>query len=465
MTHKIVKNFSFVFFAQIIVLFISITRAIILPKFLSVDSFGYWEIYWFYSCYAAICCLGYNDGLYLRFGGIAYSALPSLMVRSANRLLAKILCFIAFTGCLIIASCFNNYPECFPFVFVILNIPLICLTGVCIYIFQLSNQFKDYALYSTLDKVFVLSVITLLIFFDQANYKYIVIADFIGRILVLSVLILKQKEMFFGPVASLADSYNYLKVNISVGIKLMVSNFMGMLLIGGGKIIIQTIGDIRDFAIYSFGFSITGLILTAVSAISLVLYPSIKRRPQESYPQLFSDVNTLTRLLGVAAVLSYYPIYYFLEVFFPKYSSILPYLNLFFLIVYINIKISVLTNTFFNALRHEATMLKTNMLCVGLFMLIASISFFMEREIIIIAACTFISLAIREIYSEIYIAKKLSIRLLNDSIGEWCYLIIFYLSTVFFDWNIAFVISIISFIVWNTINCRKNRLLIKKLIR
>ena len=37
-------NLSFVFGAQMLVLIISVARAFILPKFLSVDGFGYWEI-------------------------------------------------------------------------------------------------------------------------------------------------------------------------------------------------------------------------------------------------------------------------------------------------------------------------------------------------------------------------------------------------------------------------------------
>ena len=58
-------NFSFVFGAQVLVLIISVLRALILPKFLPVEGFGYWEVYWFYTSYVGIFCLGYNDGIYL----------------------------------------------------------------------------------------------------------------------------------------------------------------------------------------------------------------------------------------------------------------------------------------------------------------------------------------------------------------------------------------------------------------
>lgn len=456
MVSSILKNFTWVFGAQFLVLIISIVRAVILPKYLSIDGFGYWEIYWFYSSYAGVFCFGYNDGIYLKYGECNYSQLPRLEIRSANRLLLGMLSLISAIGFLVLFLNFHS-DEAFSFSFVLLNIPVVCCTGILIYTLQITNQFKKYSFYSTIDKLLVVILIVCLIFLDDLHYKYIVIADFVGRLLVIGMIIFQAQDLIFGKVLAMKDSFRFLWENVSVGIKLMIANLMGMLLIGTGKMIVQIFGDISEFAIYSFGISITGLILTAVTAISLVLYPSLKRIPSERYPTLFIQINSFTRLFGVSAILLYFPCVIFIEWFYPKYISIIPFLNIFFLIVYTNIKISVLTNTFFNVLRREKDMLKANILCVLIFATISFIGFSIDQAIWIIAFCTFVALAFRAFYSESFLSAKLKSGDRKYLISEIAYLLIFLASTAAFSFATSLAIVIVSYIIWNCFNFSINR--------
>lgn len=461
MASSILKNFTWVFGAQFLVLLISIFRALLLPKYLSIDGFGYWEIYWFYSSYMGVFCFGYNDGIYLKYGECNYAQLPRTEIRSANLLLLGILSFVSVVGFFILLL--NSHTnESFSFSFVLLNIPVVCCTGILIYTLQITNQFKKYSFYSTLDKLLVVILIVCMIFMGDLHYKYIIIADYIGRLLVIGMIIFQAKDLIFGKVLALKDSFRFLWENVSVGIKLMIANLMGMLLIGTGKMIVQIFGDISEFAIYSFGISITGLILTAVTAISLVLYPSLKRISSERYPVLFSQINSFTRLFGVTAMLLYFPCIIFIEWFYPKYISIIPFLNIFFLIVYTNIKISVLTNTFFNVLRCEKDMLKANIMCVLIFAIISIIGFSIDQAIWIIAFCTFVALAFRAFYSEIYLSAKLKLRNRKYIISEITYLLIFLTSTTIFSFATSFAIVFVSYIIWNCLNVSINRQLVVK---
>ena len=138
----------------------------------------------------------------------------------------------------------------------------------------------------------------------------------------------------------------------------MIANLaMGMLLVGSGRIIVQLCGNIEDFAIYSFGMSVTGLVLTAVTAFSLVLYPMIKRISEDKYYYLFKRINIFTRSFGLPAILVYFPACWFITFFYPKYDSVLPFLNFLFAIVFLQCKISILNNTYYKVLRKEKPML------------------------------------------------------------------------------------------------------------
>lgn len=461
----IVKNFSWVLFAQVTVLLISIGRAIILPKFLSVDGFGYWELYWFYSSYVAIFCFGYNDGIYLQYGECNYSQLPLREIRSANRLLLRLLIGISILGIIILSVCNINVNTRLPFIFIALNIPIVCITGVLIYVYQITNQFRQYSFFSVIDKILVFLTIIALVAFDELYYPYVIVADFFGRLMVVGLMVINRKDMFIGEVDSIKESWMYLLLNAKVGIKLMIANLMGMLLIGAGKIIVQVLGNISDFAEYSFGLSITGLVLTAVTAISLVLYPTIKRITSEKYSQLFCDINAMTRLLGFLSLLIYFPCFIFIEYFYPKYVSVLPYMNLFFVIVFANIKISVVNNTFYKVLRKENEMLKANMGCILFFSITCMSVFYFIPEIYIIALFTAIALLMRYILSEIYLSKQLLIIPYKNIIVEIIFILIFCISTIKCNLTTSMITMLIIFALWNIYSYKNNHRLIARLIK
>ena len=49
----------------------------------------------------------------------------------------------------------------------------------------------------------------------------------------------------FGKTTSFKESFRFMTENMSVGIKLMIANLMGMLLVGSGRIIVQLCGNIE----------------------------------------------------------------------------------------------------------------------------------------------------------------------------------------------------------------------------
>lgn len=425
---QILKNTSFVFGAQFLVLLISIARALILPKIFPLESFGYWSVYWFYTSYVGLFCLGFNDGIYLKFGEYNYRELPHKLIRSSVRLFTWILCFFTFICILLIVVFTSDLDIAFALLFVSLNILVMGLTGVFIYVFQITNQFKRYSIFSVIDKVLVLLTILYMFVVNNENFRVIVFVDFLSKLLVLSAMIWKARELYFGSTTPFCESFRFMTSNMSIGIKLMVANLMGMLLVGAGKFIVQLCGNIEDFAIYSFGMSITGLVLTSVTAFSLVLYPMIKRISPDKYYSLFQSLNIFTRSFGLPAIMVYFPAYWFITVFYPKYDSVLPFLNFLFAIVFLQCKISILNNTYYKVLRKEKPMLVANINCILIFIVLATIFYGIYREIWLIAGCTFVAMLIRCYASEVYLTN-----IMHGKIDKRAYLeigfIIFFLTT------------------------------------
>ncbi|MFK1878958.1 oligosaccharide flippase family protein [Bacteroides fragilis] len=166
-----------------------------------------------------------------------------------------------------------------------------------------------------MDKILVLFTILYMLIVNSENFRTIIFVDLLSKLIVLLLMIWKTRELYFGKTTSFKESFRFMTENMSVGIKLMIANLMGMLLVGSGRIIVQLCGNIEDFAIYSFGMSVTGLVLTAVTAFSLVLYPMIKRISEDKYYYLFKRINIFTRSFGLPAILVYFPACWFITFF------------------------------------------------------------------------------------------------------------------------------------------------------
>ena len=456
-------NLSFVFGAQMLVLVISVLRAFILPKFLPVEGFGYWEVYWFYTTYVGIFCLGYNDGIYLKYGECNVEQLPMKEIRSGNRLFAFLLFFITVSAIVILSSIVHDAQSAFSLCFAAINIMTIGLTSVFIYVFQITTQFKKYSFYSVLDKIAVLLAIVFLVIINNNNFRFVVVADCVFKMAALVLMIIKMPELLIGDCLGFRSSLLFLVENMKVGVKLMVANLMSMLLVGAGRFIVQFYGDITDFAMYSFGVSITGLVLTAVTAIGLVLYPTIKRIPQSYHSQLFRKVNISTRVMGLVSILVYFPMYLFVERFYPAYNSVLSYLPLLFLIVFFQCKISLLNNTFYKVMRLETKMLIANLSCVALFMVLALFLFPRFPQMKTIALCTMLAMLVRCYSSEISLSKWLNINPDNRIILELLIISVFIISSECCTIWVSFAVFFTVILGWLILDRKENIVLLEML--
>ncbi|MDO5666182.1 MAG: hypothetical protein Q4G63_13150, partial [Bacteroidia bacterium] len=72
---SILKNLFMVLSSNVLLLSLGIAMSLLLPIILSVDEYGYWQIYLYYSGFVGMFMLGFNDGMNLRYAGKSYNEL------------------------------------------------------------------------------------------------------------------------------------------------------------------------------------------------------------------------------------------------------------------------------------------------------------------------------------------------------------------------------------------------------
>ena len=71
----IIRNISYSFSANLLSLIVSAIMVMVVPKFLSVDDYGMWQLFLFYFSYLGFFHFGWEDGIYLRYAGKEFDEL------------------------------------------------------------------------------------------------------------------------------------------------------------------------------------------------------------------------------------------------------------------------------------------------------------------------------------------------------------------------------------------------------
>ena len=421
---KGINNSIFVLLSQVIKLILGISKILLLPLILGITNFGYWQVYLLYLSYVGIFTLGFNDGIYLKYGKYDYNELPKQKFRSSIKLffiLQLIITCIVFT--LIMFEPDENKKN--ALIFATINIPIASFSGVLIYILQVTNQLKKYSFYTILDQVLLLIVILIALFTQTNNYLLIIFTDFISKIIVLLLMIRSCKELIFGNGVGLNIARKELNDNIRVGIKLMIANFAGMMILGFGRFVVERFENIDVHSSYSFANSTINLVLIFISALGLVVYPTFSRINLERYSVYFLKLNNLIRILVFILLVSYFPLKFFIEEFMNEYKLVFDYLPIIFAIIFLQSKMQILINPFYKLLREERAMMVANITGLVFAIVTITVSYLVIQSVFIIALSTFFAMAVRLYLSENFIKKKLGIYKDNGFLFEVFYITMF----------------------------------------
>ena len=406
---KAVSGFKFTLFAQSVVLLLGIAKSVILPKLLSVEDYGYWQVYVLYSSYAYMLSLGYDDGVYLIYGKYQYHELPLERLRTSNRIFFGVLTLLSLLG----AGIFLLLPDPsrrFSMVGVSLNILLMGFNTLVIYILQITNQMKAYSVFSVMDKLLLLLSVLVMIFMPVRHFQYAVVADVCSKTAVMVSLLIRYRDLLFGRRVPFREGKKEFITDAKTGVSLMIATMVGVYFTSFGRIIIDLFGGVEEYAYYSFGVTVTNLVLVIIVSVSLVLYPALKRLPEEKYRDYYGSLNSGVRFFNLLCLGLYFPAVLFVRSFLPQFSPILQYLHILFAIIILQSKMQLLINTFYNVLRRERALLKANLGSVALFLVLGLVFFYFTRSITAIAACTLAAMMVRCYACEIYIRGKLQLK-------------------------------------------------------
>lgn len=400
--------------AQAVSVLIGFILNLIVPKFISESDYSLWQSYLLYSQYLGILHFGLMDGIVLRYSQFDYDELDKTMIRSQYRKIMQL--DLLLSAALLVISCFLLIDE--RRILCILLTCTICIEITFNYIsftFQITNRISNYVAYIAIYRVIYCFLVVGILATGQSSYVWFCLAYLLADIAVILFFGMKySRELLIGPLLHRTQLMPELKATLSAGVWLMLSSYAANFLVGSGKMMIQWRWGRLVFGKVSLAFSLTSFFQQFVTAISVVLFPSIKRIDTGKLPEMYRWIRQGISPLLFIAMLLYYPGCIMLRLWLPEYTASTQYLGILLPLIIYTSKVSLLTNNYLKAYQKERLMLHINAICVALGLALFALGAWVFNSLTTVLLFVVATVMLRSVVSELAVMRIINVNLRRE---------------------------------------------------
>lgn len=455
------KSLNYTVTANFLVMGISIILNLVVPKFLGIADYGYWQLYVFYSSYVGFFHLGWIDGIYLKIGGEEYDDLDKDSLGTQLRYLFLFELFLAFllSSYALLFVSDNNRQIIWIATAVMLVVAN--LKSFVLFVLQSTNRIKEYAKLSRDDRYLYLIGAMGYLLLGGRNPFILIVLDVFSKLIVTIWGLMRIKDIVTSEINSFSETLGTIKENIVIGSNLMLGNIASMLILGVSRFLVERKWSIETFGKLSFALSISNMFMLFVNSVSVVLYPVLRRTNQTNLPQLYLQVRNVFVPFTLFLMLFFSPIRSILEWWLPEYANSLFFMGILFPMIVYEGRVSLLVNTYLKTIREEKIILISNVMTLILATFLSIIFIYVFNSINLTVLSITFSLAFRCILAETMLMRVMKKNVGKENLIEFLLVILFILGNLFFSNFVSFVVYLIGFVFYLVLSIKKIKIGIK----
>lgn len=445
---KIMRDLSVSLFANLVSLAGSTLMTVLLPKFIGVSEYAYYQLYIFYCSYVGFFAVGQIEGVYLRHGGEYYDKLDKKQISGQFRFFSIFEVFLSVGISLIVFFTSDDFNKTIVLIFfsccILVYLPRAFLHNLL----QTTGRIKEYAQSVMLEKLVHILITVAGIALGQDIFIWFVCSELIGRLCGAIYIFWVCRDIVTKKPARPQFIFPEIKLNSMAGLPLMISNVASMLIIGVIRQSIEWCWNIETFGKISLTISLSNLLLTFINSVSLVLFPALKRSAPEKLKPIYQIMCTLLTSIIFFAMILYYPAKSLLSMWLPQYAESLKYMAILFPICAYESKMSLIINTYMKALRKERTLLYINLVTVGLSICMAGLTCYFMRSLDLAIFSIVVLMAFRSVISEKILSKYLSVPILKNNFLEATITAAFIICSWFIGGILGLILYVICYLLY-----------------
>ncbi|MBQ8822024.1 MAG: hypothetical protein IJZ82_05235 [Lachnospiraceae bacterium] len=464
---KFLKGFLHALSANIIRLLISIVLTLLLPKLLGVEEYSYWQLYLFYVTYTAYSSLGFCEGIYLKHGGKEYDELEPKLIGSQFWALAIyeiVFCLVgAGCACLFLSGEYKSLILSLALVSSLFDILRYFLQSVL----QATNRIQEYAKIVTSERMLFFGFTIVFLLLGVRDFRVLIAAEIGARIISMIYAMVVCRDVVFCKAGYGKAEFGETREIISIGFKLLLANLASQLIIGVVRFMIEQNWGTVVFGKVSLTLSLSNMLVTCISAVSIVLFPVLKNLEKNKLNELYETMRAVLTVPILFVLLFFVPMKVILSAWLPQYADSLKYLAILLPICLYETRYYALINTYQKAYRKENEILLVNGISVAVSVLLSLVTVYAWNNLDLAVVAIVILMVFKSVLSEILLGRYVGVNTFSANVMESVVVAIFIISSMFFPYHYAILTYLITYLIYLWItrkSLKKHVMLAKELV-
>jgi hypothetical protein len=376
----IAGNFAVAVTVQGFVFVVSAAAAFVIPKALTSENFGYWQLFLFYIGFLGFSQLGMSDGLYLRFGGRARKEIDRSSV-SQQFLVLVLSQLVIGTGFVLSGLLLASGERAFVLICLGAMVPLFATIRFWGFVFQAMNETRLYS-YAVMiqSATFFLPLLALMVCGVSSERPYIV-AYVVAQVPALLYCLTRARGLILPTRIRFGELMRESFESAHVGFKLTIATLSANLVLGAARFVVDANWDIATFGAVSLAITVVTFVLTLMAQAALVLFPALRQADPEDQRRALMRIRGVALLVLPAAYLFYFPFVWGLSAWLPPYAESFSLAALLMPMCLFDGLMQVLFATYLKVTRKEGLLMLVNLLAVALSILCAAIAGFVFNSL------------------------------------------------------------------------------------
>lgn len=449
---EITLNISFTVIANLLKLITSFILTIVVPRYLGVTQYGYWQLFLLYTTYMGYSYLGIADGMYLKDGGKDYKDIDINSYSNRIKVLtiyeAILACVITVISYFVIDDSLKLYLILWASIDMVIYIPRQTMK----LILQATNRIKEYSISISIFTVTNCALICGMLLLNIRDVKYIVVIHAFTEFLSFLYTAIMCKDIWRSSPLSLKDGIKECVDDAKIGLNVLIASAASTVSIGIIRNAIEVKWGIEEFGSVSLALSISKLFLVFINSVAVVLFPILRRINSDRRVKLYTQMRSVFIIPFWVIMLFYYPAKVIIGYILPQYVDALNYVTYLIPMCLFECIMALLVNTYLKTERKEKMLLIINVATVLISIVATSISVEVIQSIIAALIAIVIVIMIRTIAGEICVAKYLNIHIGKALITDVLMSVGFIAVYLLYDGLLAIVIYCLILLVYCVIN-------------
>lgn len=430
---KFLKNASYVFLANTICILVNVLVNFLAPILFNQETYSYYQLENLYCGYLWILTLGWHEGIYIYYGGKKEKEIDKKELSTQFWLFFFYLAIVSIIAIIICVICLDNTAKRYVFVMSILSVAIEAVRYIYLYYLICIDYMKQYMKYLIVDRiVYIILVITLLIL-GLNNYRYLIGVDILSKAVLLIGILIINRFIFFQKFCHISKALSHTRKLIFSGINVIFASFVSRFINGTVRLAIEMSWGILIFGKISLTLSISNMFTQFIQAISVVLFPALRRTNAENQQRIYLLISDLLDACMLILFIMYLPGVKILSIILPQYADGLQYMALLLPVCLFDARNIILNNTYLKALHKEKGILVSNLFTVLCSIILTYITVFIMKSLNLSVFIMVILVAIRCICSELILKKELQQKKIQNIFEELIMTFIF----IFANWYIS----------------------------